>query len=626
MPQLTYIDTGSKRRSRTPDSAASRDGSSTEPRGTRSRRLARFWRGAARGMLRHRVLLLAALALYRFAALGMGEMQQWDEAIYALRTQAVLQFGAVWDQSAFMLGGTYYSAHPPLYVWISTASVLLVGDHLWAYRLGSAIAGALLVPLIYQLGRLLQPSLRALTAAALFAVLPLPALFSHFGQLDLLLTLCMIAALYFALRALRGVRAMDTLRAGVALAAALMTKLLFAFAIPAAVGASALLLTGSRRRRAVTVAATMVLLSLPLWLPWALSFALTHGGGVGFLFSPSLPLGATFSGHEGTPKDTGALYYLNQLLVNLSVLAPCASYSLWRTLRRGARDGWIVSAMTILLTLVALLVLRSSFEVYLIPILPLLVLHGVHGVALLRRAARGTLLAHAFAAALVLPWSLFPAWRTASKDLFRTFGGAVLPDGGIVAVLLLAVTVGATVTGVWLLDRKNLLRGVFSLPLTGTMLILLTAATLFRLWVLAPSDLDDGARHAADAVRGSNAVRIYLVGNGANPQLTFYLAGADIGWSTPERLRFERLEPRTLGVDGIRGHLAARGRHDPVAVLIERDEIAMGAIAATRDVLPDGFMVKRELRRYLIAGNAGLVLGEGNEGNEGNKGNEGNEE
>lgn len=596
----------------------------------------RFWHAAARLLLRHRVPLLAALALYRFASLGMGEMQQWDESIYALRTQVVLRFGAVWDQSAFMLDGTYYSAHPPLYVWISTAAVLLFGDQLWAYRLGSAIAGALLVPLLYRFARTLQPPLPALAATGILAVLPLPAITSHFGQLDLLLTLCMTAALFAALRALAGggvpaggaagtgragdsvlaarsSRMADILRAGLALGAALMTKLLFAFAVPAAVAASALLLPRDRRRRALTVAASMVLVSLPIWLPWALSFATAHGGGAGFLFSPSLPLGATFAGQEGTPKDTGALYYLNQLLVNLSVLAPFAGYSIWRSLRRGARDGWIVSAMTILLTLVALLVMRSSFEVYLIPILPLLVLHGVHGVTLLRRAPWTTLRAHALAAAIILPWSLFPAWRAASKDLLRSFGGATLPDGSIVSLLLLAMTLAISISGVWWLSRHHHLRGLFSLPITGTALVVFAIATLFRLWVLLPAELEDGARPATTAVRASNAVRVYLVGNGANPQLTFFLEGADIGWSTDERLRFERLEPRALGVDGIRGHLAARGRHDPVAVLVERDEIAMGAFEATRDILPPGFTVKRELRRYIVAGNAALELGEWNE-------------
>ncbi|MBR9974051.1 MAG: glycosyltransferase family 39 protein, partial [Bacteroidetes bacterium] len=218
MPQITYIDTESPRRGRKHVSGT----------GQRHRL---FWRAVATLLVRHRVLLLLLFAGYRFVGLGTGEMQQWDEAIYALRTQVIFQFGAVWDQSPFMLGGVYYSAHPPLYVWSSTALLLLFGDHLWVYRLTSAVAGALMVPLLYRLSRLLQPALRSLVVAGLFAVLPLAALYSRLGQLDMLLTLCMTAALYFAMRSVRYGKATDTLLAGVTLGAALMTKLFFALAV-----------------------------------------------------------------------------------------------------------------------------------------------------------------------------------------------------------------------------------------------------------------------------------------------------------------------------------------------------------------------------------------------------------
>ncbi|MDT8325662.1 MAG: hypothetical protein RRA94_16225, partial [Bacteroidota bacterium] len=71
MPQITYIDT------------------ETPPQRERPR----FWRAALRHIVRFRVPLLALMALYRFAGLSFGEMQQWEEAIYALRVQTVLQFG-----------------------------------------------------------------------------------------------------------------------------------------------------------------------------------------------------------------------------------------------------------------------------------------------------------------------------------------------------------------------------------------------------------------------------------------------------------------------------------------------------------------------------------------------------
>lgn len=605
MPQITYIDTESPRRGR----------KSTAAEG---RRLRRFWKSVAALLLRHRVLLLLLFAGYRFVALGTGEMQQWDESIYALRTQAVFHFGAVWDQSPFMLGGTYYSAHPPLYVWCSTALLLLFGDHLWVYRLTSALAGALMVPLLYRLSRLLQPTLRSLAVTGLFAVLPLAALYSRLGQLDLLLTLCMTAALFFAIRAVHNGRAADTLLAGASLGAALMTKLLFALAVPAGVALSALagaLLPGTRsaddlpsgtrhRLRGLRVGVLVALIALPLWLPWAWSFAMAHGGGPSFLFSPSLPLGATFAGLEGSAKDTGAWYYLNQLVVNLSLLLPFTVYSLWRSMWDAGAEGWRQTAATALLVLAAIWVMGSSFEVYLIPVLPLLLLHAVHGMALLRRASRGTLLAAGLAAAALLPWSLFHGWRVGVKETARAVTGAPLPPGAIVAALALLAATAVAVGIVWLLHRRNRLRALLFLPLTAGVLLALAASTAVRIWIVAPAALDDGAATAAHAVRASDARRVFLVGNGENPQLTFYLEGADIGWVPEERLRFERLEPRALGVDGIRARIATARQKGPVAVLVERDEIAQGAYDAVRDVLPPGVPIRLRSGRYTVAGDA----------------------
>ncbi len=598
MPRITYIDTDAPHRERKSAPAG--------PPGARA-----FWKSLARRLLRHRTALLLVLAAYRFAGLGFGEMQQWDESIYALRAQVILQFGAVWDQSAFMLGGAYYSAHPPLYVWCSTAFLLIFGEQLWVYRLTSAVAAALLVPLIYRLSRMALPTLPSLAVTGLFTFAPLPAVFSRLGQLDMLLTLGMTAALYFAVRALRGGRSVDTLLAGCALGMALLTKLFFALSVPAAVALSAAFLPQPQRSRALRTAVLMTAISLPFWLPWAWSFAAAHGNGIGFLFSSALPLGATFAGIEGTAKDTGSMYYLNQLVVNLSLLFPFALLSMWRSLFPPRRALWIAATCVILVTLAALLLMRSSFEVYLIPILPLLFLHAVRGVALLRRAERGPMLAIALAGALCLAWSLLHPLRAAVKDLLRGIGGAPLPGGTVGAAIALLLCALAALAGVWLLYRRGRLRGVLSLPLTASMLLVLAIATCARIWIFVPAASDDGAEEAAAAVRSSDAARVFLIGNGDNPQLTFYLRGADIGWVERERLRYDRLEPRVVGVDGIRARIAAAQRRGSAAVLIERDEIDQGAYRAVRDILPPSVPPRARHGRYTVAWDRRVRPGKG---------------
>jgi len=580
MPQITYIDTEKPVREASP---------------TR-------WRALLRAVVRWRVPILAFMALYRLIGLSFSEMQQWDEAIYALRTQCVLRFGAVWDQSGEMLSGLYYSVHPPLYVWLSTASVLLFGDALWVYRLPSALAAAVLVPLIYRFARAALPPGRALVTAGLFAFAPLPTFFSRQGQLDLLLTLCMIAALLFAMRAIQDGRTGHAVLAGLALGAALMTKFGFALIVPAAVALSGMVLAPHIRRRALRTAIVMTLVSLPLWLPWTWWMTTVHGDGDPlWFFSSSLPLGATWSGIEGSVKDTGGLFYLNQLTVHLSVFFPFAAVFLWDALFVRRRIECTLPAAYVLLTLIVLWMMGSSFAVYLIPMLPMLFFAGVRGVAIVRRRTRFTVLAVSVVAVLTLVWSLSHDWRVAVKDLLRMVTGTPFPSGALMPLLLLG---GAGLLGlllVWLLYRHGRIRAWLSLPSMMTAVALLAVVTMWDIWFVDPDVHRDGAAHAAAAARASDAEHVMLVGNGDNPQLTWYLGGADIGWNLEEHLRYERYEPHALGADAIRERAAqydARGR---VLMIIERDEITQGMYRRPEDVTPQGVTIRLTTPRYYVA-------------------------
>jgi 4-amino-4-deoxy-L-arabinose transferase-like glycosyltransferase len=587
MPQITYIDT-----------------EAPQPR-----EKARFWRAALRQLVRFRVPLLALMALYRFVGLSFGEMQQWDEAIYALRVQTVLQFGDVLDQSPNMLSGLYYAVHPPLYVWCSTALVMLLGDATWVYRLTSALAAAALVPLVYHIARSSGTAGRALAVAGLFAFAPLPTFFSRQGQLDMLLALGMLGALYFAWKSVRSGRAGDTFLAGMALGAALLTKFAFALSVPAAVLLSAVLAPPFRRRRILRVAFLMTLLSLPLWLPWFAVMTARHGGGdLLWLFSPSLPLGATFHGMEGSAKDTGMLFYFNQLVIHVSLLLPFAVVGAWEVLRPTQRPslphrGMLpLAAVFVLLHMAALLFMRSSFTVYLIPAVPLLFYLAAHGLALTRRAGRRPALAMTSAAMLCLAWSLFPAGRVAVKETLGALRRGTLPAEGGTALLALAGTAAAGLLIAWLLYRRGRLRPLLTQPLLYAAVAVLAVTTTLRIWTQHPRAYVDGAAEAVAALKALDADRVLLVGNGDNPQLTWYLRGADIGWVPGEERRYQRLEPHALGAEGIRDRAARIADTARVAMLIERDEITAGVYRAPRDVMPADFRVLHKTRRYVVVG------------------------
>ncbi|MFZ1731310.1 MAG: glycosyltransferase family 39 protein, partial [Bacteroidota bacterium] len=581
MPQITYIDTEAPRRERPSQS-------------TLSSRKSERWKSIARWVLRRRVAILSVMALYRFIGLGTGEMQQWGESIYALRMRVILEFGTIWDQSASMLGGADYASHPPLYTWLSTSFLLLFGDQLWVYRFTAAAAAALMVPLLYRLSRMLQSPLKSVVVTGLFAFAPLPVLLSRHSQPELLLTLCMTAAFYFSLRAMRSGKAVDLLLAGGTLGAAFMSQMLFPLSIPAALLLSALFVDGLKRTRALRTALLMTLISLPVWLPWAWTFAASHGEGAGFIFQAVPPFQTAFASVKEGVQDSTLRYYLNQLIINLSLLLPFAFFAMWRSLKSPQHSGWTAATLMLLAMLAILWAQPSAFELYIVPIMPLLFLHGVRGIALLRKSSRTQLLAFSLTAALCFAWSLTPSWRTAFPDVIRGIGDGSMPwNAALSGVFLLLVTAAALLI-IWLLYRRNRLRSLLSLPVTGTMLITLTLAAFVRIWVIAPPAEPTGAAEAARALRSSNAAQVFLIGGSENPQLTFYLGGADLGWREDEQRRYDRLELHALGVEGIRVHLASRRNTGPIAVLIERDELTQNEDAAERAILPEGYEARMQ--------------------------------
>lgn len=146
------------------------------------------------------------------------------------------------------------------------------------------------------------------------------------------------------------------------------------------------------------------------------------------------------------------------------------------------------------------------------------------------------------------------------------------------------------------------LRAALSVPTLLVILALLAVYTMQHIWRVDPVTHDDGARRAVALLRTSDAERILLVGNGDNPQLTWQLRGANIGWLDEERLRYEPLEPFALGVQTIRERAEAYADTMRVAMLIERDEITRGEYREAAEVLPPNFTLHLQTRRYIVAG------------------------
>lgn len=545
--------------------------------------------------------IVAVLALYRLAGLGFGEMQAWDEALYALRAMGVRLFGAVWDQSALLPDGVYYAAHPPLYVWTSVLWTLLFGTDVWVFRLTSALAAAGIVVVLYRLLARRMQVTDALLVAAFFAVNLLATFYSRQGQLDLLLALLMLLAVLGAARHARTGALMPFAGAVLALGAALMTKMLFALIVPAGLLVAGFRTEGAVRRRLIVAGVLTPILSMPLWLPWLWSWVGAHAGGdLRALFEGATPLARTLAGGEGVAKSSGLFFYLNQLVVELSVLCPLFAIGIVRAAmgREGATITVLASVAAVHLVIVHLP--ASSFAVYLIPLLPIAciiavrVLRLVHGWDPLEQAV--TLAAMALCAL----WSASAALRASTRSVFGGLARLELPAGGdAAAVAFLTLAAAAAVLLVVVLHRRELAAQAARMLAIGVTCVI-GIATAARIWLVDPVACTDGAEVVAARALQLPARDIALVGDGENPQLTWYLGGRDAGWISHDERRYQRLQPRLRGVEGVRGALVRLHATGSVGVILEKDVTPDGRLRFQRDALPDDAVLLLETPRYAL--------------------------
>ncbi len=149
------------------------------------------------------LLTIALSAAVRFADLAAYPQCVADENYYARDASWLLHNGfGTSGVEPWMPGLAQSFAHPELGVEAIAAGIIVFGDNAWGWRAPSAIAGTLVIALVYPLGRRLRlPPAWALAATMLAAGDMLLILQSRLAMLDIFVALGSAACVYLALRA-----------------------------------------------------------------------------------------------------------------------------------------------------------------------------------------------------------------------------------------------------------------------------------------------------------------------------------------------------------------------------------------------------------------------------------------
>lgn len=371
------------------------------------------------------VLLVVALsAAVRLVDLGRFQTTVFDEYYYVHDAKALLHGGlAGTPGESWRPAGVRSDAHPDLAKLAIAAGIVVLGEGPWGWRVPAAVAGIVLIALVFPLSRRLGLTDEwALAALVLAAADPMLMLESRLAVLDVFVALGTAVSIYFALRYVQaGFRMRWLVPCAAALGAAAACKWSGLLAVPAVL----LILVpplarGRDRVRVLPLVGVLVFVPVGVYLLSSVPyFAAGHGpadwlrlqehmatfgwgvkGDRSFASPPRTwpfdvyPIWYKWSvGPSGT---TGLLAIGNFLLWWASVLV-WVVLGMLAILRRDWRLG-VVPALVGALYLPWLLTTRQTYIYYMVPVVPFLAI----------------LVATALGRTAGAPWALPPSVRTES--------------------------------------------------------------------------------------------------------------------------------------------------------------------------------------------------------------------
>lgn len=418
------------------------------------------------------ILTIALSATVRFAALDAFPGHVFDEYYYAHDAAALLR-GDLGPRGAesWRPGEAHSIAHPELGTLAIAAGIALLGDGPWGWRAPAALAGTLLIALVYPLARrLFLPPVWALAATVLAASDTMLIVEARLAVLDTFVAVGSAACIYCALRATDSTHfARWAVLCGLAGGAAVASKWSGALAVVAAL---VILLLSARRlalRRLVAAVAAILALNLGVYVAGYAGYFLSghsladwlhlqrymlgfNWGVRGSVTFASRPITWLFDVHpiwykffEGSEGTTGLISIGNPLLWWAAALA-LVVLGVQALVRRDVRLG-LAPLLVALLYLPWLLTSRQAYIFYMTPVVPFLAILVATGLSRIagRRAAPCAPQALGFgggafvaAAALgvaglgegVLGEARGALWRGAAAA-----AGAVLAAAAVIAVL-----------------------------------------------------------------------------------------------------------------------------------------------------------------------------------------------
>ncbi|MFQ5797798.1 MAG: ArnT family glycosyltransferase [Bacteroidota bacterium] len=563
---------------------------------------------------RFQIGIVIVVALLRFVNLGYLDLQPYDESTYAIRAQTVLKFGDWLDQTPHGIDGAYSSSHPPLYVWLTALAYKVFGVNEFSARFFSAVFGACTIVLVYFFGTRLFSHTTGFIAALFLGLNPFYTFWTRQGQFDVALVFFLTLGAYLYLLSLDSTKPWRYfLAAGAAIGLGLMTKLFVCLIFPFVALAAMLVFDRVRWARHVQAIIVSTAVAFVIALPWHAMMTIRYGDGDPLYFltvthmvglrlgGNGATLNETFRFIEESFKPLGPLYFPNQLIVTIPYAILLSLYGFWKVVRHRGSFAEFFLLLWFAIYFLIITAIRMKLAVYILPLFVPISLLAAHVV---ERMTKQEIPRKAHLLLLVLTvisigWSLKHEWRIAAKNLITSLAQLQMPSiPDLYAVGLFLLLSAFAILVLYELQSRQHSQRWLSVRLPSLMLVPLVLVFLFSVAILDRFRHDDGANGLAQFLKQRSYSELYIVGGVRNPQLSYYLDGADLGWHPSKFVLRMHLK---AGSDRIRDFLASRvSQPGQFYLVVERSELLIKGIGRYGDVLPPGFQLILETRRYAL--------------------------
>lgn len=471
------------------------------------------------------------------------EIQPYDEGYYALRAKAVVNFGCWLDQSQYAIGGFYSASHPPLYIWLAALAAKVLGLGEMALRLPSWVVGVLFLITLTKVAAYSDLPRVPLYALLNAGLLPLLLWYARLAQLDMLVMWLSLLQVYFYQRYLRSGNVWYAAAAGVALGAALMTKVLVGLFPALAIGLIELYRLWRKQTALEEAGHALGLfyaIGIVLGSVWFVWIGLEHEEYwvryVEWFITDRMQRNQTLSAHR-----TGNLYYLNVVLTRypLAALSVVWFWKWWqdtrfRTLHRLLWLVWLI------LTFGLLSLAQTKLLWYALLFLPPLLLITAESLAILLEERGELRMAGQVALSAVCLAAIWSLLQPVHRKVWDMLTGQIwLAVPSLAALLWGSVAMGMLLRKLW---HRALVREA----LVGLLLAVGSGISLGSVMSgLSAVQTYHGAKQAADAVQQLQpACVVHLVParrmeeKSFNPQFSYYFNGLDVNaknWGIAER-------------------------------------------------------------------------------------------